>query len=192
MAVRPIDANELLKKFAYSPADTEDEQVFNAAARKIIREMPTLTPPDEPLTPEQVAEILAEQCGDECACNLNGNDEWLPSVCQYADVCPDPPEYLGCWMELLRHKYRRPPEGGEDINVSTKAPGQWVSVEERLPEPGERVIATDGAFVGEGYMNCYGVWCRPNGMRWNMLDSEVTHWIPLPALPDRRPPEGET
>lgn len=77
-------------------------------------DMPTLTPPDEPLTPEQVAEILAEQCGDECACNLNGNDEWLPSVCQYADVCPDPPEYLGCWMELLRHKYRRPPEGGED------------------------------------------------------------------------------
>lgn len=68
---------------------------------------------------------------------------------------------------------------------------EWVSVEERLPEPGERVIATDGAFVGEGYMDCYGVWCRPNGMRWNMLDSEVTHWIPLPALPDRRPPEGE-
>lgn len=71
-------------------------------------------------------------------------------------------------------------------------PNEWVSVEERLPEPGERVIATDGAFVGEGYMDCYGVWCRPNGMRWNMLDSEVTHWIPLPALPDRRPPEGET
>ena len=70
-------------------------------------------------------------------------------------------------------------------------PNEWVSAEERLPEPGERVIATDGAFVGEGYMDCYGVWCRPNGMRWNMLDSEVTHWIPLPALPDRRPPEGE-
>lgn len=50
MAVRPIDANELLKKFAYSPADTEDEQIFNAAARKIIREMPTLTQPNEALT----------------------------------------------------------------------------------------------------------------------------------------------
>ena len=33
------------------------------------------------------------------------------------------------------------------------------------------------------------VWCRPNGMRWNMLESEVTHWMPLPAPPDRRPPE---
>ena len=47
MAVRPIDGNELLKKFAYSPTDTEDEQVFNTAVRKIIREAPTLTPPNE-------------------------------------------------------------------------------------------------------------------------------------------------
>ena len=79
----------------------------------------------------------------------------------------------------------------KDATPTLTPPNEWVSVEERLPEPGERVIATDGAFVGEGYMDCYGVWCRPNGMRWNMLDSEVTHWIPLPALPDRRPPEGE-
>ena len=71
-------------------------------------------PPNEPLTLETVAEILAEQFGDECACNVNGNDEWLPMMCHYGDVCPDPPEHLGCWMELLRNKYRRPPEGEED------------------------------------------------------------------------------
>lgn len=70
-------------------------------------------------------------------------------------------------------------------------PNEWVSVEETKPEPGECVIATDGAFVGEGYMDCYGVWCRPNGMRWDMLDSEVTHWMPISEPPDRRPPEGE-
>ena len=70
-------------------------------------------------------------------------------------------------------------------------PNEWVSVDETKPEPGERVIATDGAFVGEGYMNCYGVWCRPNGMRWDMLNSEVTHWMPISEPPDRRPPEGE-
>ena len=68
-------------------------------------------------------------------------------------------------------------------------PNEWVSVKNKKPELGERVLATDGAFVGEGYMDCYGVWCRPNGMRWNMLESEVTHWMPLPAPPDRRPPE---
>ena len=68
-------------------------------------------------------------------------------------------------------------------------PNALVSVKNKKPELGERVLATDGAFVGEGYMDCYGVWCRPNGMRWNMLESEVTHWMPLPAPPDRRPPE---
>ena len=197
MAVRPIDANELLKKFAYSPADTEDEQVFNAAARKIIREMPTLTPPNEALTIEQLREMNGEPAwwdNGEGSCwgiiSVDTNGRW-------AGI----PFFRGRWKQAnfeydIKSRgmtlYRRPPEGEEGQNVSTKAPGQWVSVEERLPEPGERVIATDGAFVGEGYMNCYGVWCRPNGMRWNMLDSEVTHWIPLPALPDRRPPEGET
>lgn len=74
---------------------------------------PTLTPQNEPLTLETVAEILAEQFGDECACNVNGNDEWLPMMCHYGDVCPDPPEHLGCWMELLINKYRRPPERQE-------------------------------------------------------------------------------
>ena len=79
------------------------------------------------------------------------------------------------------------------LNMPTLTPpNEWVSVEETKPEPGERVIATDGAFVGEGYMDCYGVWCRPNGMRWDMLDSEVTHWMPISAPPDRRPPEGGT
>lgn len=43
-------------------------------------------------------------------------------------------------------------------------PNEWVSVKNKKPELGERVLATDGAFVGEGYMDCYGVWCRPNGM----------------------------
>ena len=35
----------------------------------------------------------------------------------YGDVCPDPPEHLGCWMEFLRNKYRRPPERQEGTNA---------------------------------------------------------------------------
>ena len=60
MAVRPIDGNELLKKFAYSAADTEDEQIFNAAARKIIRDLPTLTPPNAPLALDELREMDGE------------------------------------------------------------------------------------------------------------------------------------
>ena len=48
--MRAIDADELEKKFGYGPNDTEEERAFNQSARKIIREMPTLTPPNEPLT----------------------------------------------------------------------------------------------------------------------------------------------
>ena len=50
-----------------------------------------------------VAEILAEACGDECACNLNDNDEWLPKYCEYADTCCPYPEHLGCWEQYVLH-----------------------------------------------------------------------------------------
>ena len=62
-------------------------------------------------------------------------------------------------------------------------PNEWVSVEERLPEPGERVLAANGSFVGEAYMASNGAWMRHDGFPW-----EVDAWMPMP---DRRPPEGE-
>ena len=65
-------------------------------------------------------------------------------------------------------------------------PNEWVSVEERLPEPGERVLAAKGTFVGEAYLASNGAWMRHDGFPW-----EVVAWMPLPAPPDRRSPEGE-
>ena len=38
----------------------------------------------------------------------------------------------------------------ENAALREKVP-QWISVEERRPEPGKRVLATDGVFVGEAY-----------------------------------------
>ena len=38
----------------------------------------------------------------------------------------------------------------ENAALREKVP-QWISVEERRPELGVRVIATDGVFVGEAY-----------------------------------------
>lgn len=118
MAVRPIDGNELyrIEKLLDTNIVRQDKVALNLLEQVLydIQHVPTLTPQNEALTLEEVAEILAEQFGDECACNVNGNDEWLPMMCHYEDVCPDPPEHLGCWMELLRNKYRRPPERQED------------------------------------------------------------------------------
>ena len=41
-------------------------------------------------TAHEVAVILADTFGDDCACNFNGNDEWLPYLCELQDACPHP------------------------------------------------------------------------------------------------------
>ena len=69
---------------------------------------------------------------------------------------------------------------------------EWVSVYDRLPEPGERVLATDCGFVGEFYINKCGKWQRYNVNCSELLMAlDILYWMPLPAPPDRRPPEGE-
>lgn len=60
--------------------------------------------PERKYTLEEVAEILASVIGDECACNINGIDEWLPESCKYGEneeECPNPKEKHGCWMQFL-------------------------------------------------------------------------------------------
>ena len=62
-------------------------------------------------------------------------------------------------------------------------PNEWVSVEDAVPDPGVRVLAANGSFVGEAYMASNGAWMRHDGFPWN-----VDCWMPMP---DRRPAEGE-
>lgn len=71
-------------------------------------------------------------------------------------------------------------------------PNEWVSVYDRLPEPGERVLATGCGFVGEFYIDKRGKWQRYNVNCSELLMAlDILYWMPLPAPPDRRPPEGE-
>ena len=73
-------------------------------------------------------------------------------------------------------------------------PNEWVSVEERLPEDKQIVLfhQEDGFiycaeyFAGSELMS--PAWFIDNDC-WEA--SEVTHWRPLPAPPDRRTPEEE-
>ena len=63
-------------------------------------------------------------------------------------------------------------------------PNEWVSVEERLPEPGERVLATDCGFVGEFYINKRGQWQRYNVNCSELLMAlDILYWMPLPKSP---------
>lgn len=53
-------------------------------------------------TIEEVAEILHDMFGDDCACNYNDIDEWLPQSCKYAETeCPNLKEKHGCWKQFL-------------------------------------------------------------------------------------------
>lgn len=71
----------------------------------------------------------------------------------------------------------------ENAALREKAP-QWISVEERRPEPGKRVLATDGVFVGEAYRTSADTWRRYDGIAMrDCLGSIVTHWMPLPEAP---------
>ena len=71
-------------------------------------------------------------------------------------------------------------------------PNEWVSVDEKLPEPGKRVLATDCGFVGEFYINERGQWQRYNvNCHALLMALDILYWMPLPAPPDRRQPEGE-
>lgn len=63
-------------------------------------------------------------------------------------------------------------------------PNEWVSVYDRLPEPGERVLATDCGFVGEFYINKRGKWQRYNVNCSELLMAlDILYWMPLSKSP---------
>ena len=57
---------------------------------------------------------------------------------------------------------------------------EWISVKERLPEPGERVLYCYRGFVGEGYVTRSGEWERAG--IWTRY--YPSHWMPLPEPPE--------
>ena len=87
-------------------------------------------------------------------------------------------------------------------------PNEWVSVEERLPEynPGTGaksywVAKKDNAgnwqmkiaqYCDYGYAMTVDAETEVTWRDWDFTKiANVTHWMLLPAPPDRRPPEGE-
>nr|DAU47013.1 MAG TPA: Protein of unknown function (DUF551) [Caudoviricetes sp.] len=84
----------------------------------------------------------------------------------------------------------------ENAALREKVP-EWISVEDRLPSPGARVLITDGVFVGEGFLAGKAFFGRGEGTSWKRysnipwdksMKTEITHWMPLPGAPE----EGDT
>lgn len=63
----------------------------------------------------------------------------------------------------------------------------WVSMDERLPEKRKDVLVRYGnGRIGIDWID--SIQC----FVFDELYGRVTHWMPIPELPDRRPPEGKT
>ena len=71
----------------------------------------------------------------------------------------------------------------ENAELRARVP-KWISVDDRFPEQGERVLATDGGFVGEFYVNSRGQWRRYNVNDHALLMAlDILWWMPLPEPP---------
>ena len=74
---------------------------------------------------------------------------------------------------------------------------EWVSVEERLPTDERSVLVFVGyADTMTGFITTSSYFCFDVNPHWQwdglVRDEQRTlFWMPLPAPPDRRPPEGE-
>lgn len=101
-------------------------------------------------------------------CPLSGNDDCVTDALREA---ADLIERLTAERDALREKVPR-----------------WISVDDRHPKPGTRVLATDGVFVGEAYRTSADTWRRYDGIAMrDCIGSVVTHWMALPKAPE----EGE-
>ncbi len=109
-----------------------------------------------------------EVCADGGLCPLFSDADCIVHLCE---AVTDLIERLTAENAALREKVPR-----------------WISVDDRPPKPGTRVLATDGVFVGEAYRTSADTWRRYDGIAMrDCIGSVVTHWMPLPEAPE----EGE-
>ena len=87
-------------------------------------------------------------------------------------------EFYPCKPDIFAKTYE---------SATLTPPNEWVSVEERLPEEKQRVIVRcERVGTSVGWI-LWGNWMTDIGPG----AGKVTHWMPLPAPPDRRPPERQ-
>lgn len=93
--------------------------------------------------------------------------------------CPQNHEY-GCDYDKQTEECRTVNDALALIeHLEAKVP-KWISVEERLPRCGERVLVTNDGSVWEAYLSISHKWVRQEFV-WA---AKVTHWMPLPNKPN--------
>ena len=97
------DAIEALKGLPTWWAELDPEDAVSA-----IENLPSAQPE---WNNHEVACLLAELFDDDCACNFNGIDEWLPLKCDFAETCCPHPVGVACWEQYLKHRSERKGNG---------------------------------------------------------------------------------
>lgn len=127
---------------------------------------------------DRVNSLLADlaHCSGDHSCELcnhcdNGNFMCIDNLA--ADAA-----------DVLQECVHRCKRYADEIMALREQP-RWISVTERLPTEGERVLAAvEGAWVGEAYRDMRDVWMRSYGTPWDAsIGVSVTHWMPLPDAP---------
>ena len=160
--MRPIDADAMLNELRPVSFEAEHSAVLLSDVSKMMREwverQPALTPPNEPrvINADKLAKRIAGHS------NYHGDSILAAIYCAAEGKENDAPI--------------RPIETPQN---------EWVSVEDTVPDPGERVLATDGIFVGEAYRSSANSWFRHTGFPWRdgVTGRTVRFWMPLPAPP---------
>lgn len=73
-------------------------------------------------------------------------------------------------------------------------PGKWIPVSERMPESNKFVLVSNGVWVGQGlyddseHLESDEHWQDEHREFINVLHHPVTHWMPLPAAPQKPKP----
>ena len=112
MAVRPIDGSELMIEIQACSWDSEQDK---ERAEDLVLGMPTLTPPNEPLTvlvndepDREYIDYICPRCKNTISQRRRGQRMETVYKCKFHDNCGQRVD----WSDP--RPYRRPPEGEED------------------------------------------------------------------------------
>lgn len=119
MAVRPIDGNDFMRQLTLDTSkghygefmDGSEVAYTSREIAKFVEDMPTLTLPNEPLTPKQLRE-MNEPVWCSCKPIEGGNGYWC--LCRYGKIVTPSGNIFD--VDKIPHRmfYRRPLEGEAD------------------------------------------------------------------------------
>ena len=119
-------------------------------------------------------------CTNKCDC----------ATCEYRNVSDEFGKKF-CFDVLMDSAAARIEKQDADINALRENVPEWIPVSERLPEPEKMVLLTvSGKFKNISFVDAYELgefdtdegWILEMWPEWK--DPKVTHWMPLPELPE--------